>query len=83
MGFLRTIAIIVLIYYGIKFLARLLAPFLIKKMADKMTSQFQNPYQKEQETKAEGEVTVEKKPSKTSKFSDTEGEYVDYEEIKD
>jgi len=82
MGFLRTIAIIVLIFYGLKFLGRLLAPFLIKKMADKMGAQFQNQYQAE-ETKTEGEVTIKKSQQKNSKISETEGEYVDYEEIKD
>ena len=85
MGFLRTIAIIVIIYYVFKYVMRLLAPFLMKKMADKMADkmggQFHNQYQEPQ--KQEGEVTVEGKKNKNSKFSDSEGEYVDYEEIKD
>jgi len=85
MGFLRTIAIIVVIYYAFKFLMRLLAPFLMKKMADKIGSQFHQNQQGRQkyESKPEGEVTVEDRTQKASKISDSEGEYVDYEEIKD
>jgi len=86
MGLLRTIAIIVLIYYGVKFIGRLLAPFLLKKMADKMNNQFQQGtrqnQQQEKAKKEEGEVTVEGKRHHP-KFSDKDGEYVDYEEIKD
>jgi len=82
MGFLRTIAIIVLVYYGLKYLMRFLAPFLIQHMAKKMTNQFQNQHQKEPK-KPEGEVTVKGTQSKKPKFSDKDGEYVDYEEIKD
>jgi len=85
MGFLRTIAIIVIIYYVFKFLMRLLAPFLMKKMADKMGSQFQQNQQgrQRQESEPEGKVTVEGQSHRSTKFSDGEGEYVDYEEIKD
>ncbi len=82
-GFIKTVAIIILIYYGFKFLARLLAPFLIKKITDKMGSQFQNQSQQKESTKPEGEVTIEKKQSTKSKFSKNDGEYIDYEEIKD
>ena len=86
MGFLKIIAIIVLIYYALKFIGRLAAPFLVKKMADKMNQNFQNrqsQYQQQEQSKPEGEVTVESKQSKESKFSKTEGEYVDFEELKD
>lgn len=83
MGFLKTIAIIVLVYYALKFIGRLMAPFLVKKMADKMKSKFQNQQQNQNPTKPEGEVTVEGEKSKESKFSKGDGEYVDYEEIKD
>jgi len=82
MGFLRTIAIIVLVYYGLKYLMRFLAPFLIQHMAKKMTNQFQNQ-QTQEPKKSEGEVTVKGTQSKKPKFSDKDGEYVDYEEIKD
>lgn len=83
MGFLKTIAIIILVFYAIKFIGRLAAPFLVKKMADKMNEKFQGQQQKQEPTKPEGEVTVDKQPTKESKFSKNEGEYVDFEDIKD
>ena len=86
MGFLKTIAIIVLVYYALKFIGRLAAPFLVKKMADKMSQNFQNrqsQQQKQEQEKPEGEVTVEGKQTKEAKFSKSEGEYVDFEDVKD
>jgi len=87
MGFLKTIAIIIIIYYGLKFVGRLAAPFLVKKAAEKMGSQFNQNFQNNQrqqtQSKPEGEVTVEQKNTKKSHFSDTEGEYIDFEDVKD
>ena len=81
MGFLRTIFIIVLIYYLIKFIGRLLAPFAIKKISERMQ---QNFHQKEEESKPEGEITVENRNQKQETVIDNdEGEYVSFEEIKD
>lgn len=87
MGFLKTIAILVMIYYALKFIGRLAAPFLLKKAAEKMGSKFnqnfQNSQKQEAQTKSEGEVTVEKKDTKKGHFSKAEGEYIDFEDIKD
>jgi CBS domain containing-hemolysin-like protein len=88
MALLRFIAIAVLIYYAIKFIGRLLAPFIMKKMADKMNDRFQQNFNnqqqyQQQQNKKEGEVTVEGQARKKSKFSKDEGEYVDYEDIKE
>lgn len=87
MGFLKTIAIIVIIYYALKFIGRLAAPFLVKKAAEKMGSQFnqnfQNSQKQQSQTKPEGEVTVEKKNTKKGHFSEAEGEYIEFEDIKD
>ena len=44
MGVVRTILIILLIYYGFKFLTRLLAPIILKKMVNKMGSNFQSSF---------------------------------------
>ncbi|WP_027136493.1 DUF4834 family protein [Gaetbulibacter saemankumensis] len=84
-GFLRTILIILLIYYGLKVLSRLFAPFLIKyaakKAEEKFGGQFSQFQQKQQESmKKEGEVSIDKMPNKKSSNKEL-GEYVDYEEI--
>lgn len=86
MGLLRTILIILLVYYGIKVLSRIFAPFLIKYAAKKAEKrfgdqfgQFQNRQQQEK-PKREGEVTIDKMPDKKTSNKDV-GDYVDFEEI--
>lgn len=84
-GLFRTILIIALIYFGIKILARLFAPFLLKFVAKKAEQQFggqfkQQQRQQKQPSSREGEVTIDKMPNvKTS--NNNVGDYVDYEEI--
>ncbi len=82
MNLLRTLAILFLIYYGFKILARLFAPLLMKKMMDKMqqkANQFNN--QQAQPDVREGETIIDKKPQKNKQSNDNVGEYVDYEEV--
>lgn len=81
-GLVRTILIILLIYFGIKILARLFAPMLmkyvVKKAEKKFGSQFEG-FERPKETK-EGEISIDKMP-KTKPSNKDVGEYVDYEEI--
>lgn len=81
MGFLRTIAILMLVYYGLKFIARLAFPALIKKYMRNMEDKFNNQQGQQREENINiGETVIDKKPStKTSK--DDVGEYIDYEEV--
>ena len=84
MGFLRTILIIMLIYYGIKFLGRLLAPVLLKRFAKKMQDRFQQQYQDPQNPpQEEGKVTLEKTNTSTKTKLDDVGDYVDFEEVEE
>jgi cytochrome c biogenesis protein CcdA len=76
-SFLRTVGIIVIIYYGLKFLGRLLFPIVIKKAVNNMQAR-QSTYT---ERKPEGEVTVEKKSGQQGRHTKDEGEYVDFEEV--
>jgi len=86
MGLLRTIIIIALVYYGIKILSRIFAPFLLKYAAKKAEQRFGDQFgqfQKEQKRdplKKEGEITIDKIP-KTKTSNNDVGEYVDYEEV--
>ncbi|NNK88933.1 MAG: DUF4834 family protein [Flavobacteriaceae bacterium] len=83
-GVIRTILIILLVYYGIKIIARLLAPYLLRhlsKSAEKRFGQQFDDFGPTYEKKKEGETIIDKMPSK-NKSSDKEvGEYIDYEEI--
>ena len=79
-GFLKTVGIIVIVYYGLKFVGRLLFPIVVKKAVDNMQAR-QTQYQRQQQSKQEGEVTIEKDRKQQTRTNATEGEYVDFEEI--
>ncbi|MBG26449.1 MULTISPECIES: DUF4834 family protein [Croceibacter] len=90
MEFLKVILIILLVYFGLKFLFRLLGPLLMKyamkKMGKKFEEQFSqfNSMNKQQAPQEkEGEVVLDKVPKNKRKSSKTVGEYVEYEEVKD
>ncbi|GAA3574325.1 DUF4834 family protein [Snuella lapsa] len=85
-GLVRMILIILLIYFGVKILARLFMPFLakyvVKKAEQRFGGQF-NQYQnraKQEEARKEGEVSIDKIPNTKTSNKDV-GDYVDYEEI--
>tara|TARA_R110002049_G_scaffold306635_1_gene505447 strand:+ start:22605 stop:22886 length:282 start_codon:yes stop_codon:yes gene_type:complete len=84
-GLVRTILIILLIYFGVKILSRLFAPLLLKYVAKKAEERFGGQFggfqqKQEPKTKKEGEVTIDKMPDTKSSNKDV-GDYVDYEEI--
>jgi len=87
MSVVRTILIILLIYYGFKFLTRLIAPIILKKMVNKMGSNFQSSFtnfsKQAHSQKKEGDITIEKskKKSKKIKSKNDVGDYIDYEEV--
>ena len=84
-GFIRTILIILLIYYGIKVVTRLFAPYLMRYVSKKAGQRFEQQfghYQRPPESSAkEGEVTIDSTPEKTKPSNNNAGEYVDFEEI--
>jgi hypothetical protein len=79
-NFLKTVGIIVVIYFGLKLIGRLLFPIVVKKAVNNMQSRH-SQYQRQQQAKPEGKVTVETKNNRQSRSNNTEGEYVDFEEI--
>ena len=87
MGIVRTILIILLVYYGFKFLTRLIAPIILKKMVNKMGSNFQSSFtnfsKQAHSQKKEGDITIEKskKKDKKTKSKKDVGDYIDYEEV--
>lgn len=90
MGFLKTLLIIVLIYYFIKFAFKLLAPYLMKKAVDKLNDNFQQQQRayQDQYSNASGNETRDDdfesslKQNKIPKERKKVGEYIDYEEVK-
>ncbi|HIE45079.1 MAG TPA: DUF4834 domain-containing protein [Flavobacteriaceae bacterium] len=81
MGFLRTIAIIMLTYYALKYIARLAFPALIKRYMGKMEEKFRNQqgFEKQEDVNI-GETVIDKKVNNKTSNKDV-GEYVDYEEV--
>jgi hypothetical protein len=88
MGLLRTLAIIVIVYYGIKFIGRYILPLFVSKIIDnvekKMRDQQQQFNNQQQDTTGKvGETIIAKKPSDYKEGNKNIGDYVDYEEVKD
>lgn len=82
-GLAKTIAYILIFYYAFKFLAKLFAPFLMKKAAEtiqKKASQ-QQTHKNQSSTVKEGETVIDKKPENQQQSKNSVGEYVDFEEI--
>lgn len=77
-NFLRTVGLIVILYFIFKFVGRLLFPVVVKKAMNNMQER-QSTYKREQ--RREGEVTVETTQQQKSRKHFDQGEYVDFEEI--
>lgn len=84
-SFIKTILIIVLVYYLFKFAFKLFAPYLLNKAVSKVTENFekqqqayQNQYNRQTEPNA---FETELKQNKIPKEKKKVGEYIDYEEI--
>ena len=74
-GVFITILIILLVYYVLKWLARLFFPLLVKKY-------FGNPPgTRSTNSKKEGDVTIVKRGKKPTGKDDRLGDYVDFEEV--
>jgi hypothetical protein len=64
----KTISIILLVYYGLKIILKLAAPYIMKYFSKKLAARF-------------GADFSNATPPNTKKASKTVGQYVDYEEI--
>lgn len=83
-GFLRTILIILLVYYVAKVLTRIFAPYLLRYMSKKAEERFGGQFQHRQTNRnqpREGETIIDKMPKQQKSSGKKVGEYIDYEEI--
>jgi hypothetical protein len=77
------LVILMLAYYGIRALIRLVLPMLFQGLVNKAQQQGQQQYSNTQSrSSSEGSVKVDKMPKTKSAIPDSEGDYIDYEEIK-
>lgn len=83
-SFLRTIAILVIVYYGVKMIARYLGPIILKRAASKFEERVRQQQQQRTgytENSKVGETVIDKKPRSQKSSNDSVGEYVDFEEV--
>lgn len=81
-GIIRTLVIMVLVYYAIKFLIRIFAPIVIQQVVKKAGENMQNQQQQynsrqDNYNPYKNTATANDRPREKKKV----GEYIDYEEI--
>jgi hypothetical protein len=86
MGFLKTVLIVLLVYYSIKILAKWFAPKLFRYAAKKTEEHFKEKFegfagQQAHDEEQIGDVIIDKKTTKKKNSSKNVGEYIDFEEI--
>ena len=83
-GVLNTILIIMLIYYGLKFVGKYLLPIFLQKAMKNVEKKFnQQQTSQHQDISKEGETTIDKKPISPKESNKDVGDYVDFEEVDD
>ena len=80
---MKVLVIIFLTYFFFKYTIRLLAPFIIKRFANKMQDKFRQEFNQQYKNNdsKEGEVTIENKKKSSNSKTDKVGDYVDFEEV--
>ncbi|MBT8298169.1 MAG: DUF4834 family protein [Maribacter sp.] len=86
MAFLKTILIVLLVYYLLKILARWFGPKIFSYAAKKTEERFREKFEgfANQEMGNEeqiGDIIIDKKPTKQNKASKKVGEYIEFEEL--
>lgn len=80
-GFLRTILIILLVYYGLKLVGRYVMPIFFNKMVKNFEEKAkQQGYHSQEPNIKEGETVIDKRPTFKEENRKV-GDYVDYEEV--
>jgi hypothetical protein len=79
---LKTICTIILFYYLFKFGMRLLAPYLLRKVAKKAEEHLKNQFNQQQNQQTNYQQNNEPKRDKNNiKPTKKVGEYIDFEEV--
>ena len=80
MEFIRFLFIAILVLYIIRALVRLVLPMLFQSVVNKAQQQHQQQYRRPNQP--EGKIKVDYIPNTKNSIPDSEGDFVDYEEIK-
>ena len=86
MVLLKTILIILLVYYGLKIIAKWYGPKLFNYAARKTEEKFKERFgeftqQRPQDEEQIGDVTVKKKGTQRKTSKEPVGEYIEFEEL--
>ena len=83
MYFIRFLLIAILVLYIIRSLVRILLPVLFQSLVNKAQQQGQQQQQhRRPQNQHDGKVKVDYIPQNKQQVPDSEGDFVDYEEIK-
>lgn len=82
--FFDTLFILLLVYYGFRLFMRYFGPRIVENAADKIYRDLkaQEEAKRRSETKSPGNITVERTGQRDKNYRRSDGEYVDFEEIK-
>ena len=81
-NFLKTLFILVIIYYAIKFIARYVFPLLLDKGIKNMQNKiYEQQRENQRQRRQPGDVTIEYGNQNPVGKSPKRGEYVDFEEV--
>ena len=83
---LRTIFIIIVVWYALRIIFRYVGPWLMKKGVQKMQQKAEDQMrdqfgQRHRSSQEEGKVTVEKPRDSSSRSGANDGEYIEFEEV--
>jgi hypothetical protein len=83
--FFDTLFILLLVYYGFRFFIRYFGPKVVESAADKIYRDMraQEDAKRRPEPSSPGKVRVERTDRKEKHFRRSDGEYVDFEEVKE
>ena len=84
MGLLRTLLIIIVVYYAFKLIGRFVFPLFLKRMMGKVEKQFreqQGQHTAPSTSVKEGETVIDKAPKTAARAKNEVGEYIDFEEV--
>jgi len=81
-NFLRSLFIILIIYYAFRFIGRYVFPMLIDKGVKNMQQKmYDQQKQNQRPARREGEVTLENNRKSNRNSPSDRGEYIDFEEV--
>lgn len=81
-GLIKFLFFLFIFYYLYVFITRYLFPFFVGKVMGNSNRDKRRDHYDRQKRKV-GDVTINYKPEKDKRIDSGEGEYVDYEEVKD